>query len=86
MDGAFQDGGIKVNGQHLWVADGVWRTLDVKPTSATLGSVLSTKVSVPASATAPGKRGDWAVSTTFRYDYTGDGTTHAWVRSAVATW
>lgn len=86
MDGAFQDGGIKVNGQHLWVSNGVWRTLDVKPTSSGLGSVLTTKVAVPASATAAGKPGDWAASSTFRYDYTGDGTTHSWVRVAVATW
>lgn len=43
-------------------------------------------VSVPATATSIGKGGETALGGGFRYDYTGDGTTHTWVRSAVAAW
>ena len=41
---------------------------------------------IPASATAAGRPGDWAADITHIYAYTGDGTTHTWVRSAAAAW
>jgi len=48
--------------------------------------IVEVKVSVPATAASSGQPGDYAVDASFRYDYVGDGTTHSWVRSAVATW
>lgn len=56
------------------------------PTSALDGFPLVQKVTVPATATSVGAPGDFAVSSTFAYFYTGDGTTHSWVRNAVAAW
>ena len=53
--------------------------------SASGGYVL-TKVAVPATSSVAGNPGDFAVSSSFCYFYTGDGTTHSWVRTAVATW
>ena len=44
------------------------------------------KVAAPASATDPGQPGQFAADANFIYAYTGDGTTHSWVRSAAATW
>jgi hypothetical protein len=43
-------------------------------------------VPVPATASSYGQIGDTALGGGFRYDYTGDGNTHTWVRSAVAAW
>jgi hypothetical protein len=43
-------------------------------------------VAVPATATDVGAVGDYAVDASFAYYYIGDGTTHAWVRAAVASW
>jgi hypothetical protein len=51
-------------------------------TAGTLGM----KVEVPATATAPGRPGQFAVDATHIYTYTGDGTTHTWVRATAATW
>jgi hypothetical protein len=44
------------------------------------------KVAVPLTATSPGRVGDWAVDDDYSYFYTGDGTTHSWKRSIIATW
>lgn len=44
------------------------------------------RVAVPASAVSAGQPGDYAVDATHRYDYIGDGSTHAWVRCVVTTW
>ena len=43
-------------------------------------------VGAPANATAAGKPGDVAITGTFFYTYTGNGTSHTWVRSAAAAW
>ena len=47
---------------------------------------LGGRVSVPATATTASLPGNWAADATYIYAYTGDGTTHSWVRSAAATW
>jgi len=53
---------------------------------AAVGGTVACKVTVPASASAAGNVGDYAVSASYGYFYTGNGTTHSWVRFAVATW
>jgi hypothetical protein len=50
------------------------------------GAKLGGRVAVPTTATTAAKPGDWAADATFIYAYTGDGTTHTWVRSAAAAW
>ena len=50
------------------------------------GARLGGRVAVPATATTASLPGDWAADAANIYAYTGDGTTHAWVRSAAATW
>ena len=50
------------------------------------GAKLGGRVAVPATATTASSPGDWAANATYIYAYTGDGTTHSWVRSAAATW
>ena len=50
------------------------------------GQPAGRKVPAPATATAQGQPGDWAADATHIYAYTGDGTTHSWVRSAAAAW
>jgi hypothetical protein len=50
------------------------------------GAALGGRVAVPATATTAAKPGDWAADATFIYAYTGNGTTHTWVRAAAATW
>ena len=50
------------------------------------GAKLGGRVAVPATATTASSPGDWAADATFIYAYTGNGTTHTWVRSAAATW
>ena len=47
---------------------------------------VSVKVGVPSSSTFVGKPGYWAADAAFIYAYTGNGTTHTWVRSAAAAW
>lgn len=44
------------------------------------------KVSAPATATSAGLPGHWAVGGGYVYWYTGNGTTHSWVRAAAASW
>ena len=46
---------------------------------------VSRRVDVPLTATSPGFPGDWAADATHIYAYTGDGTTHSWVRSTAGT-
>lgn len=43
-------------------------------------------VLAPATASSYGQIGDTANDGSFRYDYTGNGTTHSWVRSPMAAW
>ena len=50
------------------------------------GAKLGGRVAVPATATTASSPGDWAADSGFIYAYTGNGTTHTWVRSAAATW
>jgi hypothetical protein len=50
------------------------------------GNPVSTKVNVPASATAAGRPGQWAEDNNHLFIYTGDGTAHAWRRAALQTW
>lgn len=56
------------------------------PTTEQDGTPVSMRVGVPASATAVGAPGWWAADASWFYVYTGDGTTHAWRRVAVASW
>lgn len=44
------------------------------------------RVGVPATSTTAGKPGQFAASSSYIYVYTGDGTTHSWVRSSAASW
>lgn len=69
-----------------WDTFGMIRTKPSTPTSAQDGVPLSTKVPIPASSTSAGAPGQWAANTNFYYAYIGDGTTHSWARSALATW
>lgn len=50
------------------------------------GNPASAKVSVPANASAAGKPGQWAADSSYIYTYTGDGTSHTWVRASAASW
>ena len=50
------------------------------------GNPVGVKVAVPASASATGKPGQWASDASYIYTYTGDGTTHTWVRASAAAW
>lgn len=45
---------------------------------------LARKVSVPASDNVAGVPGDFAANSTHLYIYTGDGSTHAWLKIAGA--
>lgn len=54
--------------------------------AAVEGNPVSVRVSVPSTATAAGKPGYWAADASYFYAYTGDGSTHSWVRSAAAGW
>lgn len=47
---------------------------------------VSVRVGIPASSTTAGKPGYWAANSSYICVYTGDGTTHSWVRTAAATW
>ena len=48
-----------------------------------IGALIN-KVTAPANSTSTGAVGDFAVSTQYLYFYTGDGTTHTWLRVAGA--
>lgn len=54
--------------------------------AAVEGNPVSVRVSVPTTATTAGKPGYWAADSSYHYSYTGDGSTHTWVRSAAASW
>lgn len=72
---------------RLWMdTKGVHRIKSGVPTADMDGNPMALKVAVPATATAAGALGHYAVNGTFRYDYIGDGTTHSWVRTSVAAW
>lgn len=43
-------------------------------------------VAVPATSTTAGQPNDIAIGNGYAHFYTGDGTTHSWVRAAVASW
>ena len=64
--------------------------LDLRPAGSgsvnVSGAPVASRVAVPPSANAYGKPGHVAADANFIYAYTGDGTTHSWVRSAAATW
>lgn len=78
---------LQAGSHHLWWDSfGKVRTKSSAPTSAQDGFPLGQKVTVPASATGSGAPGDWAANSTHLYVYVGDGTTHSWVRTALATW
>jgi hypothetical protein len=65
-----------------------------KPVSTSAQAALDAKadaihnhlVAVPSTATDAGAVGNYAVDASYVYYYTGDGTTHSWVRTAVAAW
>lgn len=44
------------------------------------------RVAVPSTAVTAGVPGDTAISSTYAYFYTGDGTTHTWRRVAISSW
>jgi hypothetical protein len=50
------------------------------------GNPVSTRVAVPGNAAATGLPGQWAADATAIYAYTGNGTTHTWVKSVAAAW
>lgn len=79
--------GRKDGGYHYWRDSfGMSRVKSGTATSAQDGNPYGLKVAVPASATAAGAPGQWAVNTGFIFVYTGDGTTHTWGRTAIASW
>lgn len=85
-DGTYLDP-LRFGGRRLWVDNLTsFRTKNGTPGSATDGNAIAMKVPVPADATSVGKPGDYAVGGGFIYHYTGDGSTHTWVRVAAATW
>lgn len=86
LDGDYRDAGLNLGGQFLWAAAGGLRVNSARPTSQLLGAPVVTRVAVPATSTSPGVPGAEATNATFLYKYTGDGTTHTWVRTAVTTW
>jgi hypothetical protein len=61
-------------------------TAAVKDLSVPAVKWAGLKVPVPAKANDPGKPGDWAADSGAIYAYTGNGTTHTWVKSVAATW
>lgn len=85
---AYNAGGIMSLGTYrMWIDTfGRIRNKNGTPSTAIDGNPVSQKVAVPASATSAGAPGDWAASSGFYYAYVGDGTTHSWVRSALASW
>lgn len=84
---AWNENRCLVGTQQLYPGtDGTIRTKGSDPSSGTDGNPLAQKVGVPGSATAAGKPGDWAADASYSYFYTGDGSTHTWVRSTAATW
>ena len=50
------------------------------------GNPVGHRVAVPANSTTAAKPGAWAANSSYIYTYTGDGTTHTWVRAAAASW
>ena len=54
--------------------------------AAVEGRPLSVRASVPGTSTTAGNPGYWAADDSYIYTYTGDGTTHTWVRAAAASW
>jgi hypothetical protein len=50
------------------------------------GNPLGLKVSVPGTSSTAGLPGQWAVGGGYVYYYTGNGSTHSWVRAAAASW
>lgn len=54
--------------------------------AAVEGNPVSVRVSVPGTSTTAGKPGYWAADSSYIYTYTGDGSTHTWVRAAAASW
>lgn len=84
---AWDGGHLAMNAYHLWVDGfGMMRGKTSVPASATDGFPFGTKVAVPGTATSSGAPGQWAADASNLYVYTGDGTTHAWRRVAVAAW
>lgn len=65
----------------------IWSQNDAMRTHTANGTkYIPLKASVPASATSAGRIGDIAWDSNFIYVYTGNGTTHSWVRAAAASW
>lgn len=76
------------HGRYVWGDSlGALRQSANKPADLeTGGNPLGRKVAVPGTATTAGVPGDWAADASYFYAYTGDGSTHAWRRVAVAAW
>lgn len=85
--GSTYDGShLLMDNYHHWIGSGVLRVKNGGPFSATDGDPYSRRTTVPGTATTAGLPGDWAADASFAYFYTGDGSTHTWVRSAAASW
>ena len=78
---------LRLGGNYHWHDTfNMPRTKSTQPTTALDGNAYGLKVTVPATTTTFGAPGQWACDTSFFYVYAGDGTTHAWRRTAIASW
>jgi hypothetical protein len=83
----FGDRPLRLGAQDFWVDNfSMLRQKTGAGTSHNDGVPLGKKVLTPATATSTGAPGQWAATATFYYAYVGDGTTHSWVRVALAAW
>lgn len=78
---------LSIGGYKFWMNGEAIRYTYGAPASSTSGRALGVKsASVPATSTSAGFPGLFAVDSNYLYVYTGDGTTHSWVRSVVSVW
>lgn len=84
-DGTWNGQPLRFGSFHAWFDTfSMMRMHTGAPSSATDGTPLGKKVTVPALVNTAGAPGQWAADTSNFYVYTGDGTTHSWRRVAVA--
>lgn len=83
--GAYNSSVLRVGTFRIW-SDGsgnLRMKAGTDPTSATDGGIVSTRVDVPATATASGTAGQWAFDTSYLYICVA---TNTWKRVGLATW
>lgn len=78
--GTLQTGTIDLGGTDTTLARSSAGMVSVE------GNPLGLKVSVPASASSSGQPGQWAADSSYIYVYTGNGSTHTWVRASAGSW